>query len=732
MLHLNPIIFVACRGLAVAAACVSVTWALSDGRFRDSEGYYCGAICLPIAAAVGLVVWAAAARTSWNRFAAWLGIALVGQAVALQLIHAGPTVHYQHYALAAEYWKAANIWLLVLLGCQTILVVVAYARRRSAVREAISRSVGVWRFAAILLLVCCVGAPVSRHVPDYLIELPFAAFVQLLNLATMILLVAALPTDRKAQSASKLNRWFGPADASGATDDIGIGGFAVAGAIWVTAAAAILNAVSYERHPHIHDEVIYLQQARMLASGSLTVPAPPTKAPFDIYLMAFDGDRWYGTPPAGWPAVLSLGVAAGVPSLVNPVLAGLNTIMVAFLVAQLYDRRTARLVVALLCVSPWYVFMAMNYMTHTLSLTCVLAAALALMKSRQTRRASWALAAGVSLGYLSLIRPLEALIMAVLLGLWAIGIGGRRLTVPSVAAFVIGTGAIGAMVLPYNHHLTGNATTFPIMQYNDARYGPGSNALGFGADRGMGWALDPWPGHGPLDAVVNTNLNLFSLNAELLGWSVGSLLFVATMLVWGKWSGPDRLMAAVIAGIIGIHVFYWYSGGPDFGARYWYLLIVPCIVLTVRGIHTAAEKLPVAGRGLSESRRQVMIGVVCMSCMTLVNYFPWRAIDKYHHYLQMRPDIPQIASRHRMGRSLVLIRGDAHPDYASAAAYNPLNFSADAPIYAWGQDPQASSDAVDAYPDRPIWIVDGPSLTGRGFEVVAGPLTPAQLAIVAP
>jgi hypothetical protein len=29
-----------------------------------------------------------------------------------------------------------------------------------------------------------------------------------------------------------------------------------------------------------------------------------------------------------------------------------------------------------------------------------------------------------------------------------------------------------------------------------------------------------------------------------------------------------------------------------------------------------------------------------------------------------------------------------------------------------------------AYPDRPLWILDGPTKTGDGYRVAAGPLAP--------
>ena len=33
------------------------------------------------------------------------------------------------------------------------------------------------------------------------------------------------------------------------------------------------------------------------------------------------------------------------------------------------------------------------------------------------------------------------------------------------------------------------------------------------------------------------------------------------------------------------------------------------------------------------------------------------------------------------------------------------------------------SQVLEVYRDRPVWILNGPSLTGHGYEVVSGPLT---------
>jgi hypothetical protein len=113
--------------------------------------------------------------------------------------------------------------------------------------------------------------------------------------------------------------------------------------------------------------------------------------------------------------------------------------------------------------------------------------------------------------------------------------------------------------------------------------------------------------------------------------------------------------------------------------------------------------------------------------MALINYFPWRAIDKYHHYLRMRPDIRSLADNYHFGKSVVLIRGDSHPDYASAWIYNPLDLRADAPVYAWDRNTRVRAEVLKSYPERPVWVVDGPSITQNGYRVISGPIPAHEL-----
>jgi hypothetical protein len=92
----------------------------------------------------------------------------------------------------------------------------------------------------------------------------------------------------------------------------------------------------------------------------------------------------------------------------------------------------------------------------------------------------------------------------------------------------------------------------------------------------------------------------------------------------------------------------------------------------------------------------------------------------------MVPGVRELAREHSLGPSLVLIRGRRFPDYASAAAYNPVNLRATQPVYAWDASPEARAGVLAAFAERPVYFVDGPSITRRGYVLRAGPMTGAE------
>jgi hypothetical protein len=632
------------------------------------------------------------------------------------MIDAGQHIHYQHYKPLDRLVRETPAVLTAIVALEAAAVLYGLTVHRAAIRSWIRKHMRLRQVIVVAAIACGSAVALSRSVPTFLAELAFACLIQGIALGAIVLFAMTLPDRPLAWAKQRCERLL-----EGPATHRGLDRFAAVCALWVTVVSGFMAAAVYEKHPHVEDEVAYLYQARFLAAGRLTLPAPPVPRAFETYLMDVENGRWFATPPAGWPALLAVGVLLGAPWLVNPVLAGVNILLAYLLLTRLYDRRIARISLILLCASPWYLFLGMSFMTHPFSLTAALTAALAVEKAGRTGQARWAYLAGIAGGVVGLIRPLEGAIVLGLLGLWSLGLGGPRLRLSGIAGLVIAAGLTSALVLPYNAHLTGNARVFPVMAYTDKKFGKNSNALGFGPERGrgFGWALTPFPGHDWRGAVVNSELNAFGLNTELLGWGTGSLLLAGFAATAGKRRGADLMMLSAIAAVIGAHAFYWFSGGPDFGARYWYLVIVPLIALTARGIEELESK-PGGSR--------VMPAVLALAALAVINYLPWRATDKYFGYLGMRPGAVRLAREHGFGRSLILIRGYRFPDYASASPYNPLDLHASEPVYVWDENAAVRAEILRAYSDRPVWLVDGPSVSSTGtYQIKAGPLRANEL-----
>jgi hypothetical protein len=713
-------------GVLTALAVVPLlAWAAFTPAFRNPDGSLATVYSAAIAAGAAVILLAAAIGARWFACAAWAALALAGSAAALQLVNAGTGIHYQHYAID-RLLDPDRAPFLVFVLLQALLVGAGLRARFHGRAGRLLEKFRIWQLAAMVAVISATAAAVSRDARFYAADLVFGAAIQIVNVANIVLVAACAPSELLERVRQAVSRWFGEADADPCRPEPGgVDRFCVATAVAVTLVSSLLSWFVYQNHPHIPDEVSYLYQARTFAAGKVALPAPPAPAGFDVDLMTYEKDRWFSPVPPGWPAVLTLGELAGAPWLVDPVLGGLCIILAYLLLREICSRRTARFCIILLATSPWFLFMCMNFMTHTVSLLWALAAGLGVARSRRTGKIGWACLAGVAVGMGTLIRPLDGMIVAAVAGAWAIGIGGRRLRFPSLATLAAAAAMVSALAMPFNRALTGDPGRPPIMAYTDKYYGSGSNAYGFGPNRGLGWQLDPYPGHTFGESLINDNLNMFSVNIELLGWATGSLILIAALGFGGGMRRLDWAMLAVILVVLAAYTPYWYSGGPDFGARYWYLILLPAILLSVRGMQFLEARLGSGSWRAHPARVTLAVFVLCAVCV--IDYLPWRSIDKYRHYLGMWPDIRQIAVQRHFTDDLVLVRGERHPDYASAAIYNPLDLTARKPLFAWDRNAEARKQVLAAYPDRRIWLVDGPSITKRGFAVVAGPLSAAEV-----
>lgn len=698
-----------------------VGWTALGDVWRTTDGSLDAAVALVWAAGAALVIVALAARTMWQRSALFAALAILGQAAALQLIEAPPHAAFQHFVgWGALLDDAARVPALLLLAAQTGVVLVigrqvltdlggALGRGRLVGPYAALTIAGVWLFAA---------AVPTRDVVAFAGEIVFVMWVGALSLLTLMLAARAAPR----AGLTAVGRWLSrrttlpngePQPALGWDSAVP---WVTAG--FVTAGAAVLAVLVFEGIPHIDDSVAYLFQAKYFAAGRLYLPAPPDPAAFEMPHILNDGVRWFSKYPPGWPVVLALGVLAGVPWLVNPILGGLTVVASHAVVGRLYDRGVANVTVLLLATSPWFLFMSASFMAHALGALLGLTAVYAVLRARMSRGGGWGLAAGAALGALFLTRPLEAVLVGGALAVWSLGFGERRLSLAGMAGVAVGGAAASAPGLLYNARLTGSPTTSPFTLWSDLTYGPGTDVLGFGRHVGIpAWTnLDPLPGHGALDVVLNLNKNLHLANTELFGWLFGSLsLLLVGMFVRGR-TRQHPLLWILVAWVVVGHSFYWFSGGPDFGPRYWYQLLVPLVTLSV-----------VAAMSIRDRVAAVVPFVVAAVACAAITFVPWRSVTKYHHYRDMSGEVAHLAAEAGIVDGLVLVRPAGPRDYAAAFVLNPPTLRHGATIYARDADSTNTAAVVTAFPDRPVWLIGRGETAGTPFTVLAGPLPPGTV-----
>lgn len=683
-----------------------------------------GTVAVVLLAALLFAAW----RNCCQEAAGWIALLLAGQACALQLVWAGPNIRLQMFRGWGELLRGPRAIFLAALLAQALLVLWGMRRYWPAVR-AHARHIVTWPQAMLVLLLLIFSAStiapewaqalaagdwrgVASRTVSHGTKVALGLFIAATGLLNLILAAASLPANKwervVAWWCDGERRWL-----------------PWAAALWVIVVSSLLAWVVLERVPHVPDEVCYIFQAKYFAEGRLWVAPPPDPDAFFIPFTMIEDGRWYAATTPGWPALLAVGYFFGVPWLVNPLLGGIAILLAHALVVRLYGRRMADGVCLLLAASPWLLWMSASLMPHPATLVFALLAVLGTVKARETASVAGGAWAGFGCGALLHVRPLEGVIVAAVAGLWWLA-GWKKLRMAALAAALVAGGAMTGLFLAYNKTLTGRATYVPINQYLDSVFPPGSNRLGFGKDIGAwGWTgLDALPGHGPIDVFMNSNQNLHLVNFDALGWMCGSLFLVYLFLgrrrkhADHRERSGDRLLWGLLLGTIAGLNLYWFAGGADFGARYWYLVLVPVAALTVRGAVSLTRSMQATPLPPGATLR-VWALVALASMAGLLAQLPWRSLDKYWHYRGTSGAIRQLAAEHSFGRSLVIVNGLPWPEYASASFLNPVGLSQSygGPIYALPRDGKALNRLLAAFPDRQLIILNSVPHSPGAFQV---------------
>ncbi len=480
--------------------------------------------------------------------------------------------------------------------------------------------------------------------------------------------------------------------------------------ILCVATFVLATAVAWEAlgaMPHLEDEQANVFQAKVFASGHVTVDEPPVRpTSFFIPFVIHDNGRAFGKYTPGYPLVLSIGALFNQLWLVNALAAALTTWGVYLLGRDLFDRHVGLLAAALGAISPMALLLSGTLLAHTTTMCALTFFAWAFVRARRStepHRVRFAVIGGLAIGWALITRPWTAVAVGTPFALIAFIDLIRRLrkNLRVYACMMIAFALIASLWPLYNFITTGSPTT------NTYTLWWPYDTIGFGPNVGRGD-----DGHTWAKAMINFRLDFPLFGEALLGWpSVFgwslSWLAIALGLVWPKLDKRDWALMIPPALLIVAHFAYWARGEGLFGPRYY------------------AEGMPflwiVAARGLSKfgstkwPRRVVKVALPILTAWSIVFAIEPRFMQSFDLYRVGRTDVDRLNAAN-LHHALVFVHAYIWSDYGGLAWQNAPQLSDSDVLFAEDYGSSVNEDVIRAFPDRKVYYYD----KAQAIALVAG------------
>jgi hypothetical protein len=345
-----------------------------------------------------------------------------------------------------------------------------------------------------------------------------------------------------------------------------------AGVFALTAAFAVY---CFARAPFAQDEMAQRFHANILLGGRLFARGEPHPEFFSFTGVLDRDGRWYSAYPIGGPALLALGMALRSTWLVNPILTALTACGLYRFTAAAFGEGAARASALLFALSPFVLIMGASEMNHvgTLALATLALAALASWANAPDAQSAARAAAliGLAVGGMATIRPLDAVAVAAVVGLFQLAVLVRdRGRAPSLLWQL----AVGALPLAWLLYANARTTGQPLLFGYEALYGPGHR---------VGFHVDPYGvPHTPTHGLIITSASLMRLNRFLFEWPLPGLApILAGLVALRRPTRWDVLLCGLIGAILFAYALYWadsFFAGP----RYLYTAVPAFLVFAAR------------------------------------------------------------------------------------------------------------------------------------------------------
>jgi len=387
-------------------------------------------------------------------------------------------------------------------------------------------------------------------------------------------------------------------------------------AFGVALSAGIFQGV-FHAMPGFGDEMNYLIEGRILASGHLSVPEPPHPEFFGVgWMDMFGADhRVWGFHPPGNSALLALGWLMGIPWITVPLVFGAILVVQYHLAKDVLGSKGWALANVLVVATSHYVLsLSSSYMAHAPSFLFLSLYLLLLLRFVRTGKGRLLVLAAAAAGFAFCIRPMSA-VLASLVPLPALLAAARGKATRRVwiAAFVVGLG-VSLLVFLYTFGITGRFT----LPY--AIKGPEVGQTV--------WVrlTKSWDTH-----FTNffRNTNEFQHRVHSFG-ILGNMVFFFLPLVAWPWKRLGRTLglafSTFFAFVVAHSVLHWY--GWKWEPRMLFDVSFLFFLGTTAGLQAFAELLP-PGRWV---RRLAVVAGVLALAFVVARDLPWRLKEEYHDY----------------------------------------------------------------------------------------------------
>jgi hypothetical protein len=342
--------------------------------------------------------------------------------------------------------------------------------------------------------------------------------------------------------------------------------FGIGVAVVACAGSAFFAWYCLDRQVWIIDEMTQRFQGRALLAGRLSLVAEPFPEFFETRQTAVVRGRWFGEFPIGGVAMVGIAEALRAGWLLNAIATGVSSWALYRFLRNAAGEAPARVTALLFATSPFVLFMGASRMDHPRTLAALLLALIALSQwataANESRRRLGAAGVGLGIGVLAAIRPFDALLVAVPVGLYQLSIAWRDPDRRRSLLWQVAVGAIPvATMLAVNAATTGHAFQFGYDIVNGPAHRPGFHRDPEGAMFTVA------------RGVQQSSRYLARLNTVMLEWPVPAMAIVALTLMLHRRRDALRggtLLVAIFGAITLGYTAYWHEGDA-FGPRFLFL-----------------------------------------------------------------------------------------------------------------------------------------------------------------